>query len=555
MFDSKWIKYSQYLLIKRCVQKDKAIILAAITTKLLNYYNGIMTEETKTTGDVPVGKPDMLLFYACVISLVATSFGFVLRAFVLNDWGAEFQLTQTQLGEISGVGLWPFAISIVLFSLIVDKVGYKTSMVFAFLFHVASAVVTIFATGYWMLYVGTFMMALGNGIVEAVVNPVVATMFPKQKTKWLAILHAGWPGGLVLGGLLALAWGPETSWKLKIALILIPTLLYGIMMATRRFAANERVQAGVSYLEMLKELGGVGALLITALIVFQLGQVFGWGTWVSVAVTLVIALGFGLYVKSWGRPLFIVLLLVMVPLAITELGTDSWISSLMETEMEKLGLQGGWVLVYTSAIMLVLRLFAGSIIHRMSPLGLLAVSSFIAAIGLYYLSYSVGVTILIAATIYAFGKSYLWPLMLGVVSEQFPKGGALTLNVIAGLGMISAGVIGAGVLGFLQDKRADGNIAKYDAENNTSLYNTYLTEEKTSLFGEYQALDFEKFQRAPQEDKETISALQEDAKKVALRDIVVFPVIMLVSYLLLMLHFRRRGGYKVKVLDTGASTA
>jgi Arabinose efflux permease len=513
-----------------------------------------MTEEAKKAGDVSAGKPDMLLFYACVISLVATSFGFVLRAFVLNDWGAEFQLTQTQLGEISGVGLWPFAISIVLFSLIVDRVGYKTSMVFAFLFHVASAVVTIFATGYWMLYVGTFMMAIGNGIVEAVVNPVVATMFPTQKTKWLAILHAGWPGGLVLGGLMALAWGPETAWELKIALIFIPTLLYGGMMATRRFAANERVQAGVSYLEMLKELGGVGALLITALIVFQLGQVFGWGTWVSVVVTLLIGIGFGVYVKSWGRPLFIVLLLVMVPLAITELGTDSWISSLMESEMEKLGLQGGWVLVYTSAIMLVMRLFAGSIIHRMSPLGLLAVSSFIAAIGLYYLSYSVGAGILIAATIYAFGKSYLWPLMLGVVSEQFPKGGALTLNVIAGLGMISAGVIGAGVLGFLQDKRADGNIAKYDAENQTSLYSTYLTEEKTSLFGEYQALDFEKFQAAPADDKATIVAIQEESKKVALRDIVVFPIVMLISYLLLMLYFRRRGGYKVKVLETKSDT-
>src|SRR5690606_33571779 len=199
------------------------------------------------------------------------------------------------------------------------------------------------------------------------------------------------------------------------------------------------------------------------------------------------------------------------------------------------------VLVYTSAIMLVMRLFAGSIIHRMSPLGLLAVSSFIAAIGLYYLSYSVGAGILIAATIYAFGKSYLWPLMLGVVSEQFPKGGALTLNVIAGLGMISAGVIGAGVLGFLQDKRADGNIAKYDAENQTSLYSTYLTEEKTSLFGEYQALDFEKFQAAPADDKATIVAIQEESKKVALRDIVVFPIVMLISYLLLMLYFRRRG--------------
>ena len=96
-------------------------------------------------------KPDMLLFYACVASLVATSFGFVLRAFVLQDWGKEFQLSQTQLGEISGVGLWPFAMSIVLFSLIVDRVGYKTSMIFAFLLHVTTAVITIFASGYWML--------------------------------------------------------------------------------------------------------------------------------------------------------------------------------------------------------------------------------------------------------------------------------------------------------------------------------------------------------------------------------------------------------------------
>ncbi|SKB33917.1 Major Facilitator Superfamily protein [Parapedobacter luteus] len=513
-----------------------------------------MIKKTKSSIGVFERKPDMRLFYACVISLVATSFGFVLRAFVLNDWGKEFQLTQTQLGEISGVGLWPFAISIVLFSLIVDRLGYKTSMVFAFLFHVASAVVTIFATGYWMLYIGTFMMAIGNGIVEAVVNPVVATMFPQQKTKWLAILHAGWPGGLVLGGLMALAWGPETAWGFKISLILIPTLLYGGMMVSRKFAANERVQAGVSYLEMLRELGGIGALLITALIVFQLGQVFGWSPWVSPAVTVLISVGFGVYVKSWGRSLFIVLLLVMVPLAITELGTDSWISSLMEPEMERLGLQGGWVLVYTSAIMLVMRLFAGSLIHRMSPLGMLALSSCVAAIGMYYLSHSIGVSILIAATIYAFGKSYLWPLMLGVVSEQFPKGGALTLNVIAGLGMISAGVLGAGVLGFLQDKRADGNIVLHDAEHHTSLHSTYLTEKKTSLFGEYQALDFEKLEKAPQEDKDAIVAMQESAKKLALRDIVVFPVVMLAAYLLLILYFKQRGGYKIKMLDASIQT-
>jgi MFS family permease len=495
-------------------------------------------------------KPDMLLFYGCVISLVATSFGFVLRAFVLQDWGVEFKLTQTQLGEIAGVGLWPFAISIVLFSLIVDRVGYKTSMIFAFLLHVTSAIVTIFASGYWMLYVGTFIMALGNGVVEAVVNPVVATMFPKEKTKWLSILHAGWPGGLVLGGLLALAWGSDTAWQFKIALILIPTLAYGGLMLTRKFAANERVQAGVSYMEMLRELGGAGALLIVALIIFQLGQVFGWSSTVSLILTLVISVSYGVYVKSFGKPIFIILLLIMIPLAITELGTDSWISNLMEVEMEKLGLQGGWVLVYTSAIMLVLRLFSGSIIHKLSPLGLLSISSLIAGIGLYFLSHSVGVTILVAATIYALGKAFLWPLMLGLVSEQFPKGGALTLNVIAGLGMISAGVLGAGILGFLQDKHSDQNIADYDKQNNTELHASYLTKENSSLFGDYKSVDFEKYEEAPAEVKTTITKLQDESKKLALRDIVVFPVIMLVSYLLLYLYFRKRGGYKVKVLNT-----
>lgn len=494
-------------------------------------------------------KPDMLLFYACVASLVATSFGFVLRAFVLQDWGKEFQLSQTQLGEISGVGLWPFAMSIVLFSLIVDRVGYKTSMIFAFLLHVTSAIVTIFANGYWMLYIGTFIMALGNGVVEAVVNPVVATMFPKEKTKWLSILHAGWPGGLVLGGLLALMWGPETQWEMKIALILIPTLIYGAVMFTRKFAANERVQAGVSYMEMLRELGGLGALLIVALIVFQLGQVFGWGYTLSGIITVLIATGYGLYVKSWGQPIFIVLLLIMIPLAITELGTDSWISNLMEKEMEKLGLQGGWVLVYTSLIMLVLRLFSGAIVHRLSNLGLLALSSLIAGIGLYFLSNAVGVAILVAATIYALGKAFLWPLMLGLVSEQFPKGGALTLNVIAGLGMISAGVLGAGILGFLQDKHTDHNIALYDQQHQTALHETYLTKDNSSLFGEYKSLDFEAFASATPEEINTVYSLQDESKKLALRDIVIFPVIMLISYLLLLLYFKRNGGYTIKTLD------
>jgi MFS family permease len=492
--------------------------------------------------------PDMKLFYACFVALVTTSFGFILRALMLPEWGKQFNLTQTQLGEISGVGLWPFAISIVLFSLIIDKIGYKTAMVFAFVCHVASAFLTIFANGYWMLYLGTFIVALGNGTVEAVVNPVVATMFPREKTKWLNILHAAWPGGLVFGGIIALSMGVDTKWEYKIALILLPTIAYGIMMLSRKFPINERVKAGVSYKEMLQEVGAIGALIIVALIVFQLGAVFGWSTILNVVIIGVITVLFGLYTRSLGQPLFIILLLIMVPLATTELGTDSWITDLMTPAMRELKLQAGWILVYTSAIMFVLRFFAGPIVHKVSPLGLLAICSAIAAAGLYMLSLSAGVMILVAATIYGLGKTFFWPTMLGVVAERFPKGGALTLNITGGLGMIAAGVIGAGILGFVQDNSVDKNILAYDKANSTNLHNTYVTENKTSVFGDYRALDQSKLASAGDHDNAAVKGIQDTAKKEALRDVVIFPIVMLVSYVLLILYFRSKGGYKAVVL-------
>ncbi|TDH19946.1 MFS transporter [Segetibacter sp. 3557_3] len=505
----------------------------------------------ETAVAAPSGK-DMKLFYACFVALVTTAFGFITRAVVLPQWGVEFNLTQTQLGEIAGVGLWPFAISIVLFSLIIDKIGYKTAMIFAFVCHLSAAIITIFADGYWMLYIGTFIVAIGNGTVEAVTNPVVATMFPRAKVKWLSILHAGWAGGLVLGGVMALLLGEETKWEYKIALIILPTLIYAIMMIPRKFPVNERVKAGVSYKEMLQEVGAGGALIIVGLIVFQLGAVFGWPLAANIVLTLLITGFFWMYTKSFGQPLFVLLLLIMIPLATTELGTDSWISDLMSPEMGKLGLQGGWVLVYTSAIMFVLRFFAGDIAHKISPLGLLATCSAIAAIGLYMMSFSSGVMILLAATIYGLGKTFFWPTMLALVSERFPKGGALTLNITGGLGMIAAGVIGAGILGFIQDKSVDSKIADYDSQNNTAIHSTYVTEKKTSLFGDYGGLDQNKLATASDADKETVVTIRETAKKEALRYIVIFPLIMLVSYLALMAYFKSRGGYKPIVLEEEA---
>jgi MFS family permease len=493
--------------------------------------------------------PNKLLFYACFVSLVTTSFGFILRALTLPEWGQEFNLTKTQIGEIAGVGLWPFAISIVLFSLIIDKVGYKNAMIFAFVCHVSSAALTYFADGYTMLYIATFIMALGNGTVEAVTNPAVATMFPREKTKWLNFLHAGWPAGLILGGMLALFMGPEVDWRYKILLVLLPALAYGIMLLPHKFPVNERVQAGVSYLEMLKEVGIAGALLIVSLIVFQLGSVFGWTTSTNIIITVVIVALFGMYVRSLGQPLFIFLLLIMIPLAVTELGTDSWITDLMEPEMVKVGLQAGWILIYTSAIMVILRLLAGKIIHRISPLGLLAVSSAVAAFGLFLLSGSSGIMVLVAATVFGLGKAFFWPTMLGVVSERFPKGGALTLNITGGVGMIGAGVIGAVILGFFQDTTTDRNLREYDQQNNTTLHSQYVTEEKRSIFGDYRAVDAAKVQEATTDEKQAITTVQENAKKEALKSVAWFPVGMFVCYVLLILYFKSKGGYRAVTLD------
>ncbi len=502
-------------------------------------------DDANSRGDQPEGLDSEAkrLFWASFIALVATAFGFIVRTQVINEWGLQFNLSETQKGEIFGVGLWPFALSIVLFSLVVDRIGYGKAMVFAFACHVASAVITILAQGYWGLYIGTFIVALGNGTVEAVVNPVVATMFPKDKTKWLNILHAGWPGGLVLGGILALMMG-GVDWRLKVALILLPTAVYGLLLLGCKFPVQERVQAGVSYKAMLQEAGILGILIVVALIVAEVGRVFSWSWVLQLVLGGALVAGYTVYVRSWGRMMFFFLLLLMIPLATTELGTDSWITSLMAPEMGQLGIHPGWVLVYTSLIMMILRFFAGPFVHKLSPLGLLAVSSLVAAVGLMALSKSTGITILLAATLYGFGKTFFWPTMLGVVSEQFPRGGALTLNAIAAVGILSVGVVGTAFLGHVQD-RAVGQELRL---KNPALHTQVVSEERVSVFGRYRPLDQQKLQAASPDHRRLIGEIQSGAKKNVLMTVAVLPLIMLAGYLILMLYFKRTGGYRVKKL-------
>ena len=397
---------------------------------------------------------------------------------------------------------------------------------------------------YGELYLGSVILGLGNGTVEAFINPVVATMFKKDKTKWLNILHAGWPGGLVLGGILTIMLGAQAAedWRILIYLIAVPAVVYLLMLLKAEFPVNERVESGTSYKEMLAEFGAIGALIAGYLIFRQLGMVFAWGDTVVYGLTAAATVVYFLYCKSLGRPLLIFLCIIMIPLATTELGTDGAISGLMEEPMKEAGYNGLWVLIYTSAIMMILRFwFAGPIVNALGPLGLLATSAVLAIVGLYLLSSASGLTmIFIFATLYGFGKTFFWPTTLGVVSEQCPKGGALTLNAIAGIGMLAVGILGGPVIGKMTEDSIKASIeSSTDAETYQSISN-----DSTYFLGDYTAVDPEKVGNLPAEKIEVVKESIQTGKQGSLASVAIFPVFMLVCYIALIFHFKSKGGYK-----------
>ncbi len=508
------------------------------------------------------------LFLGCFIALVATAFGFVVRNALLPDWAAQFSLSEEQKGMIVGVGTAPFAISIILFSLIIDKVGYGKSMAIAFFGHLVSTLMTIFASNFEMLYLATFIYALSNGVVEAVVNPVVATVHRENKTHYLNILHAGWPGGLVLGGLLSIAvlslGGsigtslPGHLWQWQMGVLLLPILVYGMLLLGQKFPVQERVQAGVSYREMLSEFGWGSAYIVSFLIMMGLSQVLvamkltpsiDWRIFLGLAV--IPAVLFAMAVPSFGRPMFVFMLLIMFLLATTELGTDGWIQDIMGSVLHSRFL-GPMFLIYTSSIMFVLRFFAGPIVHRISPLGLLAASAAIACCGLLWLGNAPAVPIVLfaAATLYGFGKTFFWPTTLGVVSEQYPKGGALLLNTMGGVGMIAVGVLGAPAIGTLQDI----DVNKAVMSQAPALYEVVKgTNNEGMFYKTYDYVDPAKVAQLTNEQDDQLKAIQAPVKQHALAKIALLPAVMCVCYLILIMYFKSKGGYEAQVLTGHAA--
>lgn len=488
-----------------------------------------------------------LIFWASFLALAACGFGFSYRVMVLGQWGAEFGLDGKALGNIFGASLWPIAITMILFSLIVDKIGYKISIYGAFVLQAASVYLTYTAGSAKDLWIAAFFAGLGHGIVEAVINPVCASIYTKNKSTMLNILHAAWPAGLVGGGTLVLLFG-GLGWKINALWMIIPVIAYGAMYAVCRFPVNERVKANVPYVDMLKEVGFLGAFLASSLLFYEIYRVATATEptnliWISLGFGVLAGGAFGAYTRTLGKPLFFIMCVLMIPLATTELGTDAWIKELMTPVLKgSFNLDAGWAIVTSAFIMMTLRFFAGVLLHRFSPPTVLVISSFFSMVGLLMLSGVSGMAIILAFVLYAVGQTFYWPTVLGFVSEQYPRGGALTLNTVSAIGLLSVGIIGTPIMGAFYDS----NLSKETTSISQEIHDASKTD-KTFFGVSYEGVDRKKLAEAGQAVGKTaeIETAIDKAGRGALRTTALaFPLTMGIGFAIISLWFRSRGGYK-----------
>jgi MFS family permease len=587
------------------------------------------------------GANEKVLFWASFFTLIAAGMGFSIRGDILVDWGRQFGFTQTELGIITGQGLAGFGITIIFFSFFADVIGYGKLMVVAFLLHATSIGLTLAAPfayqqygkngAFYCLYLGAWAFSLGNGTCEAVINPLTATLFPKNKTHWLNILHAGWPGGLVLGALVSLGLNqiaPEASWvtwQVRWAIVFAPMLLYGVLMLGRRFPSSEAKESGISARAMMGEVGLLGAAVVCALLgLWFSGDIFPWlaritglpasMAWLGWAAAGVLWIVFGSFSRfRIGHWMLAFLYIIHGLVGYVELGTDSWIVDITKTVLDSPD-KALMAFIWTNVLMFTLRFFAGPIVHKISPVGLLFASAVLGTAGLALLGYSATTTTWLwlgAVTIYGLGKTFYWPTMLGVISERYPKGGALALGFSGGVGMLAAGLLGGPGIGYKQDYFATRRMKEEKREATFERYaarddNGKLDEKSFLWFPATAGLDgqkvgvllgdpvkkdgepvpgtrksleadkaaLEKAGRSLSDDKnfdrlytwwqDVGRSHEEDDRKAvvdarlyggktALLWTALVPAAMAVGYLLLILYFRAIGGYTAKVLTGHAA--
>lgn len=354
------------------------------------------------------------LFRASCIALIATAMSFAIRGDIMGDFERVFLLDKTQVGWISGAAFWGFGLSILFGGPLCDVLGMGTLLRVAALGHIGGVLLTIFAPNFTVLFAATVIIGIANGLIEAAVNPLVATIYRTNKTAKLTALHAWFPGGIVIGGVFAFLFTQlGLNWQAKMLLMLVPAVVYAVLFVGQSFPATERQAAGVPFSAMFGEL---------------------------------------------ARPLFLVIFLCMWLTAATELGPGQWVSNIFNEVMHSSAQAGVLLLVWINGIMYLMRQFAGGVSHRVSPVLLIACTALVAALGLFLFGRADTPGLAFAAAaLLAVGTAFWWPTMLGITSERFPRTGALGLAVIGAAGSVSTALAGP-IMGWINDTHGAANV-------------------------------------------------------------------------------------------------
>jgi MFS family permease len=425
------------------------------------------------------------LFLLSVIALATAGMAFGIRGDINGNLQAHFfdpidPVNSARLiGEVVGILFLGFAFAIAIGSPLLDFFGMACLLGLSALCFIGGVSTVLFADqlsgslpGYWVLWTGMLFTGIGQGLVETVINPLAATLYPEDKTHKLNVLHAWWPGGIIIGGLISFGMGKMGwGWQTKLAVVLVPAVIYGLMILGTKFPPTERVAAGVSAGQMFKEL---------------------------------------------GRPLFIILWLSMFLTAAAELAPGQWVDIALTRTV---GMKGIILLIYVSGLMFVMRHFAGTLAHKLSPIGLLWVSCFLASAGLLLLSVANSpITGLLAATVWGTGVCYMWPTMLASASERFPRGGALLIGLMGTAGTLSIKFV-------------------------LPWMGSTFDQTKIKVAGGEEAF------RALTGDK--LNEVLGAAAQQSFRMVAILPAILLVVFGAIWLYDRARGGYKAeKILPT-----
>lgn len=344
------------------------------------------------------------LFNASCIALTVTAMTFAIRAGILGQLGADFGLTDKELGYINQMAFLGFPLATVLGGLLYNSLGAKKLLWIAFICHMIGLIMTIYAGGFWTLIISTFFIGFANGSVEAGCNPMIADMFHKNKTIMLNKFHVWFPGGIVIGSLVSkFMTDASFGWDLQIAIMIIPALLYAYLIFGQEFPKTANLASSTAK-----------------------------------------------NAKYMLTPLFLFMLVCMTLTATTELGTQQWI----ERILGQAGASPMLVLALITGLMAVGRFFAGPVMHKLNPTGVLWASAAIATVGIFLMSQATGNMVYVAAVLFAIGVMYFWPTMIGFTAENMPKTGALGMSIMGGMGMFATSLWQPVIGGWLDDSRA-----------------------------------------------------------------------------------------------------